>query len=277
MIIQIHSCSGKFNFKLTDKIIDYDNNPNDIPVVNNTDEYGRSKYLVDNLKHMHLYLSIKSSQLPQDCESGKKKDGNGIECSKELSYLIKELCIMHYVFLQVPQSLQSLDYAHPERQLCIIYYALCIDSGYRRYHIMLHQDAVARQLQHRRDLRRHVNQRPAHQILFAAPLADHDRRADTGSVFERQTAILGVSQRCQGCILRRTIEGAEFAHGGIRGILHQEKTMGGAHQRRNHQRRRHKTQFRTDFLRRKRQKSVFRQESNSYRPRRHGNSRQTRL
>ena len=88
MIIQIHSCSGKFNYKLTDKIVDYDNNPNNIPMINNTDEYGRSKYLVDNLKQKHLYLSIKSSQLPQDCSSGKKKDANGIECSKELSYLI---------------------------------------------------------------------------------------------------------------------------------------------------------------------------------------------
>ena len=88
MIIQLHSCSGKFNFKLSKKLVDYDNNPNDIPVINNTDEYGRSKYLVDNLKDKHLYLSIKSSQLPQDCTSGKEKDSNGVECSKELSYLI---------------------------------------------------------------------------------------------------------------------------------------------------------------------------------------------
>ena len=108
---------------------------------------------------------------------------------------------MHYVFLQVPQSLQSLDYAHPERQLCIIYYALCIDSGYRRYHIMLHQDAVARQLQHRRDLRRHVNQRPAHQILFAAQIADHHRRAGIGPIHVGKTAVLGISQRREGDIL----------------------------------------------------------------------------
>ena len=88
MIIQLHSCSGKFDFKLTKKIVDYDNNPNDIPVISNTDEYGRSKYLVDNLKDMHLYLSIKSAQIPQDCNSGNVKDSNNVECSKELSYLL---------------------------------------------------------------------------------------------------------------------------------------------------------------------------------------------
>ena len=109
MIIQIHSCSGKFSYKLTNKIIDYDNNPNDIPIVSNTDEYGRSKYLVDNLKHKHLYLSIKSSQLPQDCDSGNKKDANGVECSKELSYLI-------YYY-----SLTDHDYSTKKQRLDIKY------------------------------------------------------------------------------------------------------------------------------------------------------------
>ncbi len=88
MIIQLHSCSGQFDFKLSKKIVDYDNNPNDIPVTSNTDEYGRKKYLIDNLRDKHLYLSIKSAQLPQDCNSGKEKDSNNVECSKELSYLI---------------------------------------------------------------------------------------------------------------------------------------------------------------------------------------------
>ena len=88
MIIQLHSCSGKFDFKLSKKIVDYDNNPNDIPITNNTDEYGRNKYLIDNLRDMNLYLSIKSAQLAQDCNSGNVKDSNNVECSKELSYLI---------------------------------------------------------------------------------------------------------------------------------------------------------------------------------------------
>ena len=88
MIIQLHSCSGQFNFKLTNKIVDYDKNPNDIHVLKDTDEFGRSKYLVENLKDKHLYLSVKSAQLPQDCNAGKEKDSNNVECSKELSYLI---------------------------------------------------------------------------------------------------------------------------------------------------------------------------------------------
>ena len=88
MIIQLHTCSGKFNFKLSKTIVDYDNNPNDIKAINNTDEYGRSKFLIDNLKDKHIYLSIKSSQKPEDCNAGKEKDSNGVECSKELSYLL---------------------------------------------------------------------------------------------------------------------------------------------------------------------------------------------
>ena len=88
MIIQMHTCSGKFNFKISKTIVDYDNNPNDIKAINDTDEYGRSKFLIDNLKDKHIYLSIKSSQLPEDCNAGKEKDSNGVECSKELSYLI---------------------------------------------------------------------------------------------------------------------------------------------------------------------------------------------
>jgi hypothetical protein len=88
MIIQLHSCAGKLSYKLSKNIVDYDNNPNDVPMVNTTDEYGRSKFLVNNLKDKHLYLSIKSSQNPSDCSSGKKKDSNGVVCSNELSYLI---------------------------------------------------------------------------------------------------------------------------------------------------------------------------------------------
>ena len=86
MIIQIHVCNGKYNYKITKKIVDYDNNPNDIHVSQNSDEYGRSKYLIDNLKDKHIYLSIKSSQNPNECVNG--KDANGDKCSNELSYLI---------------------------------------------------------------------------------------------------------------------------------------------------------------------------------------------
>jgi hypothetical protein len=88
MIIQIHKCSGSFNFKLSKNIIDYDNNPNDIKMMNETNEYGRNNYIINNLKEKHIYLSIKSAQIPQDCNSGKEIDSNNNECSNELSYLI---------------------------------------------------------------------------------------------------------------------------------------------------------------------------------------------
>ena len=86
MIIQIHTCSGKYNYKITKNIVDYDNNPNDIKVSQASDEYGRSKFLIDNLRNKHIYLSIKSAQNPNECING--KDSNGELCSNELSYLI---------------------------------------------------------------------------------------------------------------------------------------------------------------------------------------------
>ena len=86
MVIQIHTCAGKYDFKITKKIVDYDNNPNDIQVTQNSDEYGRSKYLIDNLKDKHIYLSIKSAQNPNECVNG--KNANGEICDNELSYLI---------------------------------------------------------------------------------------------------------------------------------------------------------------------------------------------
>ena len=86
MIIQLYTCSGKYELKLSKKIVDYDNNQNDIPVEMNNDEYGRNKYIVNNLKDKHVYLSIKSSQTPQDCI--KENNANKTECSNELSYLI---------------------------------------------------------------------------------------------------------------------------------------------------------------------------------------------
>ena len=86
MVIQIHTCAGKYNYKISKKIIDYDNNPNDISVSQSSDEYGRSKYLIENLRDKHIYLSIKSAQNPNECSDG--KDANGEICSNELSYLI---------------------------------------------------------------------------------------------------------------------------------------------------------------------------------------------
>ena len=110
MIIHLHSCPGKFDFKISKKIVDnYENNPNDIKALSETDEYGRSKYLIDYLKNKHIYLSIKSAKLPQGCNSRKEKDSNNIECSKELSYLI-----FYY-------SLTDQEYSSKKHDLKIIY------------------------------------------------------------------------------------------------------------------------------------------------------------
>ena len=87
MIIQLHSCSGIFDFKLSRTIVDYDNNPNDIHTLNDIDIYGHSRYIVDDLKDKHLYLSIKSAQPPKEC-GGKGGDKKNLQCSNELSYLI---------------------------------------------------------------------------------------------------------------------------------------------------------------------------------------------
>ena len=105
MIIHLHKCSGQFDFKISKSIVDYDNNPNDIKVLKDTDEYGRSKYLIDNLRDKHIYLSIKSLQLPQDCNNGKEKDSNNVECSNELSYLIYYYSLTNQEYTTKKQNL----------------------------------------------------------------------------------------------------------------------------------------------------------------------------
>jgi hypothetical protein len=86
MIILIHTCSGKINYKISKKIVDYDNNPNDIAVSYASNNVGRNIYFIDNLRDKHIYLSIKSAQNPNECVNG--KDTNGEICDNELSYLI---------------------------------------------------------------------------------------------------------------------------------------------------------------------------------------------
>ena len=103
MVIQMHVCSGKYDMKLSKQIVDYDNNPNDIPISEASDEYGRSKYLIDNLRDKHIYLSIKSAQNPINCVNG--KDANGEECSNELSYLIYYYSLTNNEYFSTRQNL----------------------------------------------------------------------------------------------------------------------------------------------------------------------------
>ena len=103
MVIQIHTCAGKYKYKISKKIIDYDNNPNDIQISQASDEYGRSKYLIDNLRDKHIYLSIKSDQNPNECLNG--KDSNGEKCDNELSYLIYYYSLTDSEYLAQKQNL----------------------------------------------------------------------------------------------------------------------------------------------------------------------------
>ena len=103
MVIQMHVCSGKYDMKISKQIVDYDNNPNDIPITEASDEYGRSKYLIDDLRDKHIYLSIKSAQNPINCVNG--KDVNGEECSNELSYLIYYYSLTNNEYFSTRQNL----------------------------------------------------------------------------------------------------------------------------------------------------------------------------
>ena len=116
MIIQIHSCSGKYDFKLSKKIVDYDNNPNDILAVDNTDEYGRSKYLIDNLRDKHIYLSIKSGQSEINCNSERMRNPNDTECSSELSYLLYYYSLTEQEYITKKQNL-NLKYRYTRGKL----------------------------------------------------------------------------------------------------------------------------------------------------------------
>ena len=106
MVIQMHVCSGKYDFKISRQIVDYDNNPNDIRISQASDEYGRSKYLIDDLRDKHIYLSIKSAQNPNECFNG--KDSNGEKCSNELSYLIYYYSLTNNEYSATKQNLNLI-------------------------------------------------------------------------------------------------------------------------------------------------------------------------
>ena len=88
MIIQINTCSGDYDIKISSKIVDYDDNKNDIYYQELSSKYGRKMFLLDKLKYKHIYLSIKPKQNEVECNQGLKKDSKGVSCSKELSYLL---------------------------------------------------------------------------------------------------------------------------------------------------------------------------------------------
>ena len=88
MIIQINSCSGNYDIKMSKKIVTYDDNSNDLPYEIVGGEQGRKTYIINNLRDKHVYLSVKSSQDEYEYNSGKEMDRNNNTCSKDLSYLL---------------------------------------------------------------------------------------------------------------------------------------------------------------------------------------------
>ena len=88
MIIQINSCSGNYDIKLSKKIVTYDDNSDDLPYEIIGGLQGRKTYLINNLRNKHVYLSVKSAQNEFDCNSGMEMDKNNNTCAKDLSYLL---------------------------------------------------------------------------------------------------------------------------------------------------------------------------------------------
>ena len=89
MVVEINSCSGTYDVKFSDKIINSEeDNKNIIRFRTKRRKFGRNIYIIDNLKSKHIYLSIKSKQNEQECNSGLIKDSSNVQCSNELSYLL---------------------------------------------------------------------------------------------------------------------------------------------------------------------------------------------
>ena len=88
MIIQINSCSGNYDIKLSKKIVTYDDNSDDLPYETIGGLQGRKTYIINNLRNKHVYLSVKSAQNELECNSGMEMDRNNNTCAKDLSYLL---------------------------------------------------------------------------------------------------------------------------------------------------------------------------------------------
>ena len=88
MIIQINSCSGNYETKLSKKIVTYDDNSNDLAYETFGGAQGRKTYVINNLRDRHVYLSIKTAQNELECANGNQRDRNNNICTRELSYLL---------------------------------------------------------------------------------------------------------------------------------------------------------------------------------------------
>lgn len=93
MIINIHTCSGEYDFKVSSKIVSYDDNENDLVYQVKKDKINsKNIYTIPNLNYKHIYVSIKP-KVSNECKEINKyinlyNDVNRNNCSEELSYLI---------------------------------------------------------------------------------------------------------------------------------------------------------------------------------------------
>ena len=66
IIINLHSCSGKYDIKISSKIVNYDDNQNDIYFREEKDELNRKYiYFIPNLKQKHIYVTINTKISPK--------------------------------------------------------------------------------------------------------------------------------------------------------------------------------------------------------------------
>ena len=96
MLMNIHSCYGKYDIKISSRIANYDDNQNDIYYKETKDELIKKyMYYIPNLTHRHIYVSIKP-KISQECNNTNKiinyynyyDDFMRYNCSDKLSYLI---------------------------------------------------------------------------------------------------------------------------------------------------------------------------------------------
>lgn len=96
IIINLHLCSGKYDIKVSSKIVSYDDNQNDIYFKEAKDEINRKYiYFIPNLKQKHIYVTIKPKISPQCNYTNKSMNYYNYlddfiqnNCSSELKYLI---------------------------------------------------------------------------------------------------------------------------------------------------------------------------------------------
>ena len=121
MIIQINTCKGDYNIKISSKVVNYDDNDNDINYEELSSQYGRRIFLLDKLKYKHIYVSIKPKQNENECSQGLKADSNNVICSKELSYLLHYYSATDSQYYSAePDRKLSFKEGNSDRQLIVI-------------------------------------------------------------------------------------------------------------------------------------------------------------